>query len=119
MSLLVVLTSAAVYGFRGSILHILGNNYLDLEFELLLKFAEAGINLIAGVFFMMLSARGWALNPLILIPVNITTMLVLALVNDVSTLVGVLVFGLEFAVVGLACNGAYLLAKIRRAQARK
>jgi O-antigen/teichoic acid export membrane protein len=112
--LFVSLALVAIYALQDYILYILGENYRNLNHALLLKFTEAGISLIAGVFFSLSVARGWVVHPLILMLVSSVAMLALALVNDLSTLDGVLMYGVELSLVGLLLNGVYFLCKIMR-----
>ncbi|MGC2165614.1 MAG: hypothetical protein WA632_06335, partial [Gallionella sp.] len=107
-----------VYLFPHQILWLLGKDYSNLEFELLLSIASACLSLVAGVFFALYTSRGWVINPVILISFNVCAMIILVSINDVSTLQGVLLFSLELVFADLTISALYCLGKIMRVNSR-
>ena len=83
-----------VYLFPNQILWILGKNYSNLEEELFLSVANSCIGMIAGISFVLCTSRGWVINAKFAIPINLLSIIFSAMITDVSTLKGVLIFNI-------------------------
>jgi O-antigen/teichoic acid export membrane protein len=103
-----------VYLFPKPMLWLLGDAYAGLETELVLSIVGSCLSLIAGIAFSLYSSRGWALNPIILISVNLASIIGLALMVDLSSLKGVLLLNIGIALIGLMLNGIYCFVKIEK-----
>jgi hypothetical protein len=90
-----------VYLFSTEILWVLGDGYMDLAYELLLSMVASCIGLLAGIAFSLYSSRGWAINPILLIAVNLLTVIGFASILDLSSLKGVLFLNIGVSFVGL------------------
>jgi O-antigen/teichoic acid export membrane protein len=101
-----------VYLFPKPMLWLLGDAYAGLETELVLSIVGSCLSLIAGIAFSLYSSRGWALNPIILISVNLASIIGLALMVDLGSLNGILLLNIGIAFMGLILNGTYCLFKI-------
>lgn len=102
----------AVWLFSDLILSVLGKQYVNLDFELLLCIVVGCINMISGLFFTLASSRGWIINPVFLIVSNISTFLIGAFLFNISTLYGVLLFQLFTSIISISINGVFLVKKI-------
>lgn len=110
--LVMLLIIGFVYAFPSQILWILGGSYSNLQSELLLSISAACLSLMAGVVFALYTARGWVINPVTLVSFNLCAMILFVIINDVSTLRGVLLFGLEVVLVDFVISALYCLTKI-------
>jgi O-antigen/teichoic acid export membrane protein len=100
MFLVVVLT----YVFPNQILWILGGDYKDLQYELILCIIGACLGVSADIAFGLLSSRGWMYNPILYIAVNILSIIALALILDITTLRGALWMNVVIGAVLLLMN---------------
>lgn len=107
-----LLATAFVWIFATQVLWILGPKYAGLEYEVVLIIIGACLNILAGSSFSLLVCRGWVLNPLISIPINVVTMIVGASLLNVSTLDGVLYFNILISFVQVIMNAVFLVIKI-------
>ncbi len=94
------------------ILWLLGKQYAHLETELLLNMTGSCIGLFAGISYGLLSCRGWAINPVISIPVSFLSIVVGVSLMDISTLQGVLYLNIFVAIIQVLLNGTYCLLNI-------
>ncbi|WP_204336740.1 MATE family efflux transporter [Cryomorpha ignava] len=115
MALLVltaVMVTVAVGIFSDQILWVLGENYQNLNIELVMSIAASSIALISGAAFTMSTQRGWAIHPGISIPVNVASIILGVLLVDVSTLRGVLLFNIFIVVMRVLMSVSYAIIKI-------
>lgn len=107
---LCTLICAAVYLFPQPALWLLGSKFQGLELELSISIIASCLSLMSGIFFGLLSSRGWPTHPAILIPGNIIFVIAGALLFNVSTLQGALWFNVFinlFPVIAHSCNFYY------------
>lgn len=76
--------------FSYQILWILGDEYKNLDDELILSMAASCINLLAGISFFLYSSKGWIIKPIVTIAIGVTPIVLGILLFDCSTLKGVL-----------------------------
>lgn len=103
--------------FAQQILWVLGNNYASLKPELVLSIAGSSLALLAGAFYALNSSRGWIMNPMVAVSINILAIIVGAFLLDISTLQGILVFNMVIGLVSVLMHGLYGLFKINRVTA--
>lgn len=101
-----------VWIFSNQILWVLGDGYLNLNYELVLIITASCIGLISGGTHALTSHRGWPIHPAISIPINIAAIIVGVLLMDISTLVGVLYFKIFIVVVSVSLGFIYGVIKI-------
>jgi O-antigen/teichoic acid export membrane protein len=92
---------SVVWMFSSEILLLLGENYLNLKNELLLSCICGLIALITWTTNALSISRGWAINPLLSIPVNILSIIVGVIFIDLKSLSGVIV--LDIFVTTIQC----------------
>jgi len=115
MFVLVVILSLIVlivYFFPAPILWILGEDYTDLNYELLLSTIGSCISLLSAIAFALYSSRGWALSPIVLITINLIGIIVFASILDLSNLEGVLFFNIALGLVALVQTSFFSIFKI-------
>lgn len=78
------------YLFSYEILWILGAEYRDLKYELILSLFGGCIFSFAGFVYSLTSNRGFVLNPVIYISLSIISIIIGVIIFDVTTLKGVL-----------------------------
>lgn len=83
-----------VWLFPAQILWALGPAYANLHTELFLNIAGSCLGLLAGSSFSLYTHRGWAIKPVILIPLSIAAIAVSAYFLDISTLQGILLLNI-------------------------
>ena len=106
------LVISLVYLFPIEILWILGKDYSNLNAELLLSVTGSCLGLLAGSSFGLAASRGWAIHPLISIPITIAAIISGILFLDISTLSGILKFNLFVLLVEIAIYYSYCTIKI-------
>jgi len=107
---------AIVYLFPSQILWILGKEYSNLKTELILSISGSCLGLVAGSAFALSTSRGWAINPLISIPLTLAAIIVGIWIIDISNLIGVLKFNLFVYFVEVAMYYLYCIVKIRKVE---
>lgn len=114
LGLVVLLSGFLICIYFGSdiILQILGNKYSGLNVELLLAMIGSCFSLLSGAAFGLYSNRGWVINPILMISVNLISMLLLASVLDVTSLIGALYFNIWVNIISFVMNFIYGLIKI-------
>ena len=106
------LVMSLVYLFPAEILWILGKDYSNLKAELLLSVTGSCLGLLAGSSFGLAASRGWAIHPLISIPITIAAIISGIFFLDISTLSGILKFNLFVLLVEIAIYYSYCTIKI-------
>ena len=106
------LVISLVYLFPAEILWILGKDYSNLNAELLLSVTGSCLGLLAGSSFGLAASRGWAIHPLISIPITIAAIISGIFFLDISTLSGILKFNLFVLLVEIAIYYSYCTIKI-------
>jgi O-antigen/teichoic acid export membrane protein len=101
-----------VYLFSTEILWVLGDGYMDLAYELLLSMVGSCIGLLAGIAFSLYSSRGWAINPILLIAVNLLTVIGFASILNLSSLKGVLFLNIGVSIIALLQTSLFCSFKI-------
>lgn len=91
------------------VLAILGSAYADLKQELFWAGIMALVSFVSMVCNSLGLSRGWALNPLYLIPSLLFTQIVLLLSMDLSSLRNVLIYGTLTAFVPLILRFPFIL----------
>ncbi|WP_408085215.1 MATE family efflux transporter [Flavobacterium rhizosphaerae] len=112
ISLIIIAFLLIVFLFSNEILWLFGNDYKGLSFELLLCMGGVSLDLISGLFFSLSSARGWVFNPVISISISILTIVIGAILFDISNLMGVLFFNVFLAGARIFIQGGYLGYKL-------
>ncbi|MGN6616298.1 MAG: polysaccharide biosynthesis protein [Ilyomonas sp.] len=92
--LLVAFIITGVSLFPSEVLWVLGSEYANLEKELVLVIASAGLSLIAGSTFALCAARGWIIKPFFSISIEIIAIIIGALFLNISSLRGILIFNI-------------------------
>ncbi|SEQ51246.1 lipopolysaccharide biosynthesis protein [Neolewinella agarilytica] len=91
-----------IYLFPKPFLFILGPDYMDLEYEMLLMTIGSCITLVANTVNRLASARGIIPNPALFLPFTVFSQIVLLVFFiDYSSVVGVLNFSILGAAIGL------------------
>jgi len=113
---LCTLICAAVYFFPQPAIWLLGNKFQGLEVELSISIIGACLSLMSGIFFGLLSSRGWPTHPAILIPGNIAFVIAGALLFNVKTLQGALWFNVFINSFPVIMHSLYFYYKLSRKQ---
>jgi O-antigen/teichoic acid export membrane protein len=100
--------------FSDLLLKILGPKYAGLNKELVLAIIGSSISLLGGVFFTLYSSRGWAIQPFILIPIDLSAVILGAFLFNISTFHGVLYYNIFVSSSLMLTNLTYFLFKISR-----
>ncbi len=114
MLIICSLIIAGVWMFSDQILWILGNQYANLNYALLLSIIGSCTGMVSGAVFKMTTHRNWAIHPAVSIPISIASIIVGALLMDVSTLEGVLKFNIFVVFTQVVLNLGYFLFEISR-----
>ena len=98
--------------FAEELLWLLGSDYSDLRYELVLCMTGSCLNLFVGMSYILNSTRGWFLHPLVGILAGISSIIVGVLIIDVSTLRGVLLLNIFTGSVALLVHPLFGLLKV-------
>ncbi|SFZ94017.1 Membrane protein involved in the export of O-antigen and teichoic acid [Flaviramulus basaltis] len=101
-----------VYIFSNQILWILGSNYAHLHNEIVLATIGSSLSAFAGIIYGLYSQRGWILNPVISILLNISVLALAIFLTDVTTLKGVLILNIILWFILSLINSFYGLFRI-------
>ena len=111
--------------FPSELLWILGKQYSGLKAEVVLMVVSAVIAAIDVAMYSMTASRGWIVSPWIEIPTGLVSQIVLLLIIDISTVRGVLLLGIFFAIPHMlvknwnAMKGMKALAESEAEESRK
>lgn len=108
------LVGIVVYLFPTPILWFLGDDYKGLPFELFLSVIGSCIALLSGIAFSLYSSRGWALPPFVLISINLVSIIILALLIDLSTIKGVLFLNIGISIIAFLQTFSFSIYKIKQ-----
>jgi len=100
--------------FSTQVLWVLGNEYRNLNVEVVLNIIGTCLSLIAGITFNLYSSRGWAINPFLSIGINICSIVTGVLLFNVSTLTGILLLNIFIAAAQAIMSLTYSLIKIQQ-----
>ncbi|WP_216350997.1 MATE family efflux transporter [Mucilaginibacter polytrichastri] len=100
------------YLFPTQILWLLGKSYGNLGSALVKSILGSCIVLASGIMFGLYTARGWAINPVISVPINVSCIILGILVLKVSTIEGALLYNIFIASAEYLINALYCLIKI-------
>tara|TARA_R110002096_G_scaffold68159_5_gene164777 strand:+ start:8940 stop:10253 length:1314 start_codon:yes stop_codon:yes gene_type:complete len=98
--------------FPSQILWVLGPKYANLENEIILVIIGSSLTTYAGIIYSLYTIRGWVLNPIMAISLNIGTLVLAILIADVSTLNGVLMLNIIIGLSQLITHSLYGYYKI-------
>jgi O-antigen/teichoic acid export membrane protein len=100
--------------FSALFLSILGTNYKDLHFELILVLTASSMSFLSGISFNILSSKGWPTPPVIIIAGNICFVLLGIYLFDIRELRQVLFFNIFIGVFPIIIHSLYFFYKTKR-----
>ena len=100
-----------VYAFPNQLLWILGKGYGNLSTALVLSVIGSCLSLISGSVFTLSTSRGWIINPLFTIPLNVLALVLGILFLDISTLNGILFLNIFMAAAQIAMLVVFFFVK--------
>lgn len=98
--------------FPKPLLWILGKDYSNLNTEMILVTISSCIALLAGLTYSIVISRGWIINPVINISINIFFLLILVLLLDLSKVTNVLLFSIVDCLLAYIILVVYFFYKI-------
>jgi len=115
LGLIILCTSivGVVWLFDDQVVWILGKEYSNLKFEVLLSALSACLAFIVGACHSMCTNRGWIVNPIISIPVTIAAIAFGIVMFNVDSLRGVLILNIFTGVVEVLTYFVYTLYKFK------
>lgn len=96
-----------VWLFSTQIIWILGANYINLENELVLTVIIFCLNIAANVIYTLCRCRGWVINPILSIGINMVSIIIGAFIFNLDTLFGVLIFNIAVSAVLVLMHTSY------------
>jgi O-antigen/teichoic acid export membrane protein len=114
--LLLLLFSCAVmtivYFFPKQMLWVLGDSYGGLSSELFLIILSNCIGLIASMTGNLIGSRGYFLNPILVIVLNLSSISMAFFIWDLSALRGILYYSIFYQCISLVVNYTYSFYKL-------
>jgi O-antigen/teichoic acid export membrane protein len=101
-----------IYLFSDEVLQILGPEYGGLNSELFLSMLGGCLSLIHGFFFAMMVNKGWVINPIIYISINVIATIICVSVVNLNTVNGVLIFNCIIAAIQALTLISYCFIRI-------
>ncbi|AWK06821.1 polysaccharide biosynthesis protein [Flavobacterium crocinum] len=101
-----------VFLFPQQMLWILGSSYSGLSSELFLILLSSCIGLITSMTSSLIGSRGHFLNPILVIGMNLSIVLVSFFIWDLSTLQGILYYNILYQCVSLVVNYSFSFYRI-------
>lgn len=117
--ILLLVVCVLVYIFPSQILYLLGEKYNNLENEIFLMIVGSCLGLLCGIVYQLYSSRGWILNPIITIIINIGALTIAVFLVDVSTLIGAIYLTIITQIVLFFTNLIYGFLKILKTRENK
>lgn len=108
------LVTAGVWVFSDQILWVLGDQYGGLQYELVLSIIGSAVGLLSGAVFKLTTTRNWAVHPALSIPISVLGIIAGAIIMDVTTLEGILLFNIFVVTVQFLLNTSYFFFEIIR-----
>ncbi|MEZ2333996.1 lipopolysaccharide biosynthesis protein [Mucilaginibacter sp. RCC_168] len=109
ISIVIVLTT---FLLSHQILWVLGKNYHGLKKELVLMMISSCLTFISSVTFSVYSTKGWALNPLITIPISVSSIILGIFLINIHSLAGILELNIFTAITTTIIHIIYSFYKI-------
>ena len=92
---------------------LLGAKYAQYQTELILSVLSSLLGIIAGLFFNLNTARGWSIQPVLLIGINVISLLVGLFIFSVDNLYGVILFNVFINAIQCVMNASFCFFKIQ------
>ncbi|WP_035899264.1 hypothetical protein [Leeuwenhoekiella sp. MAR_2009_132] len=108
--------ASAIYILSDYALWVLGDEYAGLNFELLLIILGMGIQNIAHLTLSLANSKGWVLNPLLSISINIIVLVLGIFIFNLKSIIGILTFNIFIAAGQFLMNSLYLFYKTKITQ---
>ncbi|RDC66088.1 MATE family efflux transporter [Adhaeribacter pallidiroseus] len=109
---LCILFISSIYFFSAEILWVLGSNYTNMNFELVLFIIGSCVFACAGFIYSLTSSRGFVLSPYIYITFSVLAIIIGIIIFDVSSLTGILYYNIFVSGVQLSMYTLYAYFKI-------
>lgn len=100
--------------FSEQVLWLLGENYTNLSYELILYVISSCLGILTGIIFSLGSSRGWILNPYLYIAISIISIVIGAIIFNISSLIGILLFNIFVSGIQALIYLIYTLIKIKK-----
>lgn len=111
--------TTCVWFFPEEALWILGKKYSNLTTEVVLSVVNSCLGLINGISFNISVSRGWAINPLISIPLTIGAIILGVFLFDVGSVKGMLILNIFITTIELTMYFTYNILKINETKSFK
>ena len=113
-----LLLSAFIVGvvwlFPTEVLWVLGRDYANLQSEVVLNIANSCLAMVVGASFTICTSRGWAMHPMISIPVTIAALASGVILFPINSLKGVLMLNIFVTVVEFIMYFSYVLLRVKK-----
>lgn len=90
-----------VYRFPSEVLWVLGKDYSNLESELILTVTGTCLGFFSSASYSLYTSRGWTINPIIAILINLSSIIMGILLFDISSIQGILVLSIFTTSIGI------------------
>lgn len=104
--------TAASWIFADQILWLLGSKYTGLKIELVLNIISTCLAMISGILFFVYSSRGWVMNPIVSIGLNVTFVIIGITITNFNSLKSVIIFNIFVGTLQLLMHLSYALFKM-------
>ncbi|WP_159018146.1 polysaccharide biosynthesis protein [Algibacter sp. L3A6] len=109
-----ILFIGVVFILKDQLLWILGDNYNDLKMELTLSALSGALLFVQGIVLHLNNSKNLIINPYLYIVISIIVTFISFLINDLSTVSGVILFSILITIIQLITLFIYGLLKISK-----
>lgn len=109
-----LLTTLFVWLFSSQILWLLGPDYNNLKLEVVLVVVASCINFVGTASFSLYISRGWVINPLVSIPIEICSIIIGVIIIDISSIQGILNLNIFIALANAIMHIMFSIIKIEK-----
>ncbi|MBF4518062.1 polysaccharide biosynthesis protein [Flavobacterium sp. ANB] len=103
--------------FSSQIIWLLGAKYENLDSELILTVVIFCLNIMSTIIYTLCRGRGWVINPILSIGINLLSIIIGAFIFNIQTLKGILIFNITISAILVVMHGGYSYFRLNQLKA--
>jgi O-antigen/teichoic acid export membrane protein len=103
--------------FSNQIIWLLGAKYKNLDYELVLTVIIFCLNIMSTIIYTLCRSRGWVINPILSIGINLLSIIIGAFIFNIETLKGILIFNISISAILVLMHGGYSYFRLNQLKA--
>ncbi|QKZ15436.1 lipopolysaccharide biosynthesis protein [Spirosoma sp. KUDC1026] len=114
LALVCISIIGSVWLLSKNIVWLLGDQYKNLEFELILTIIIFSLNFFSNAIYAICTSKSWSINPFILISINLLAIVSGIYIFGMNTLREVLIFNVYISTIMLSMHIVYSLNRVSK-----